>query len=179
MKRNGAEAPFLFFYPPLHLQPAWHGTLPVGAEKVNWPKAKRGWPGPCPHRPSSLKGPAHAGQNTPQRASLLPLPPGVVARRSRDGEGFHVALSRIGRYPPSQSSPCGRIQPVARVAIIDCFPLWLKTCPRHVFFTRRAPGGRAKGFPATLLVVGAIPSPSFTTPFSYDKINLPNPTRRS
>ena len=31
--------------------------------------------------------------------------------------------------------------PAVRVAIIDCSPLWLKTCHWHVFLTRRASGG--------------------------------------
>ena len=39
-----------------------------------------------------------------------------------------------------------------RVAITDCFPLWLQTCPRHVCLTRRAPDPSVIPAPA-----GALP----------------------
>ena len=44
----------------------------------------------------------------------------------------------------SVSSLAGdRVEPPSQVAITDCSPLWLQTCPRHVCLTRRAPEGKA------------------------------------
>ena len=47
-----------------------------------------------------------------------------------------LSIEPNGSAAQSLSQPDG-CQPSAQVAIIDCSRLWLKTCHRHVFFTRR------------------------------------------
>ncbi len=57
------------------------------------------------------------------------------------GKAGKYGSSHISANPVSPSHglagdrPC---QPSAQVAITDCSPLWLQTCPRHVCLTRRA-----------------------------------------
>ena len=55
---------------------------------------------------------------------------GVVAEKLTNSHWFSADSKHLAVQSLSQ--------PSAQVAIIDCSPLWLKTCHRHVFLTRRA-----------------------------------------
>ena len=46
--------------------------------------------------------------------------------------------NRVPPHPPQAVGQLPLRHFVTPVAIIDCSPLWLKTCHRHVFLTRRA-----------------------------------------
>ena len=55
-------------------------------------------------------------------------------------------------------SPQSRLRSTA-VAITDCSPLWLKTCHRHVFLTRRARLGTRGAFTGDEGRAGAVTAP--------------------
>ena len=66
--------------------------------KVNWPKAKRGWPGPC------------AGQKT----LLTPRVPALLARFGVQSPNFGSPAQRVPKFPPPYSPFSTTVRPQGR-----------------------------------------------------------------